>query len=602
MHKFYDIINAYQRLLKFLFKEIPVLLLMTFLSSILCGLTMPLLLIVNAHIFNDGLAVAQGKMTFSQYSCYIILFFILSLAPVILNNIFINGYVDAKVKLILRTKLKARLLDKVGKLKYEHFEKEDSIKVIDRVFNNMEQSLGHMFPFYVVRTISAIIASIGSCWFLGNIKWWLLGTVLLPFILETVWCTKHNDDIYERLDEYWSKEKSYQTLGDLLKTGEVVRENKLYQSTEFLTNTYKERLHKRNKEYEEFYIEHLKSHFGMENLTKITPVLNIVLLLFLFINREMDVGTFISASSLVFGELYSRLAGCAAIFYSSGYHMKYFEYYDKFFALSEETCGESDCDLQDVDIEFRNVWFRYPGSDHDILKGVSFHIHSGEKISIVGINGEGKSTIIKLLLGLFKEDAGEILLNGKPLACYSAKTRSSLFGVVFQDFVRYSVTARENIEIGDIGNKSDEVYDKVIQFTRAKEVINTLPIGEKTLLGKNFEDGTEISGGEWQRIALARAYIKNSPIMIFDEPTSQLDPITESNFYREFMGMTGEKTVVFITHRLASTQITDRILVLSDGQIVEQGSHKYLMEKQGIYYEMYENQKKWYRRDREHEA
>ena len=282
------------------------------------------------------------------------------------------------------------------------------------------------------------------------------------------------------------------------------------------------------------------------------------------------------------------------LFSASGYHIQFFNYYDKYFALSEEEQGEIQDAPEQASIEFRDVWFRYPGTDRDILKGMSFRIEAGEKISVVGENGEGKSTMIKLLLGLFAPDRGEILINGRTLSDYSDRARGQIFGTVFQDFVRYSIAVEENVMLGDLEHGDQEAYRRAVKRAGAEEFINRLPNGKDTLLGRDFEGGVDLSGGQWQRIAMARALMGDKPVLILDEPTSQLDPVTESRLYQEFAEMAEEKTAVFITHRLASTMITDRIYVLSDGKVAECGSHGELMERRGIYAEMFESQKKWY--------
>jgi ATP-binding cassette subfamily B protein len=230
---------------------------------------------------------------------------------------------------------------------------------------------------------------------------------------------------------------------------------------------------------------------------------------------------------------------------------------------------------------------------------LSFVVREGEKISVVGENGEGKSTVVKLLLGLFLPDSGEILINGKSLFAYSDKARSCIFGTVFQDFVRYSISAKENVELGNIDAASAETFSEAIKKAQADEFIVGLSNGADTLLGRDFDGGVDLSGGQWQRIAIARAFMGDKPVLILDEPTSQLDPIAESKLYGEFAEMAAGKTAIFITHRLASTMITDRIFVISDGKITENGTHTELMQQGGLYADMFEAQKQWYIFDHE---
>lgn len=204
--------------------------------------------------------------------------------------------------------------------------------------------------------------------------------------------------------------------------------------------------------------------------------------------------------------------------------------------------------------------------------------------------------MIKLLLRLFEPDRGEILLGGQPINSYSRKALTATFGPVFQDFNRYSITLRENIGVGFIDQLHDE--ERLAYAARKGKVnqfANDLPHGYDTILGRDFEGGVDVSGGQWQRIAIARAFMGDKPVLLLDEPTSQLDPIAESQLYREFAEMANSKTAIFITHRLASTMITDRILVIQHGVVIQEGTHEQLMVSGGLYATMFEAQKQWYR-------
>lgn len=588
--------KAYGQLIGVIFTQAPVMVILTFIVAILDGLMIPLSIYTNSHIFNDGLLVAQKIMPFRSYIPYIILFVVISILPSLINQVFIYGYVERRSQLILRTAFRGKMLQKIKKMKYEHFENEASMEIIDKAYNRADNSSRHMFPMYVCWTLSSIVASAGTLWYLLSVRWWLVLTVLIPFILETYLSSKHNFNIYDELEKYWKKERRYFILGGFLRSRDYLKENKLFGASDYLIGTYRKRLNERNKEYERYYFKHLKRHFTHYNITKIAPLANVLLLLMLFVKGQMTVGLFISLSLTVFGDIYGSLSGSTAFFRYSGYHLNFFDYYNKYFDLSEDKQGVCDEKPARFDIEFRNVWFRYPGTDRDILKGLSLKIHHGEKVSIVGENGEGKSTMIKLLLGLFTPDKGEILINGKPLFDYSAKARSAIFGTVFQDFVRYSIPAKENIAIGEINllNNENELH-KVIKKAGA-DFIYDLQEKENTLLGRDFDGGTDLSGGQWQRIAIARALMGDKPVLILDEPTSQLDPVAESNLYSEFSKMANGKTSIFITHRLASTMITDKIYVISNGVVSESGTHEELMKAGGLYSTMFEAQKQWYQK------
>ena len=591
------IFRAYADLIRIVYAEAPAMVAAAFACTVAAGLLTPLGVYVGQNVFDGGLAVARGEMAFSAYSVYLALFVVMAVLPSAFDG-FIYAYVEKRSLLILRTAYKSRMLQKLKTMKYEHFENEATAEIIDKAYHRMENAARHLWPNYAYGRGSAFVASIGSLAYVASIRWWLLVTVLVPFLLETYIASRTNYNIYTELETCWNRERRYTTLGGYLRSRQFAREMKAYGNYDYLIDTYRKRLHERNRDYERYYFKHLRMLLLGGNITKFGIILNVVLLLVLFVNGHMSVGLFIAMSGLVSSRIYGQLEGVAGFFKWSGFHINTYEYKDKFLALPDEPEGTESEGPASFDIEFRDVWFRYPGTERDILKGLSFKIASGEKVSIVGGNGEGKSTMIKLLLGLFVPDRGDILIGGKNLHRFPPHLRAKLFGTVFQDFPRYSITLKENIGIGDPDALGDE--ERIRQAAgkgKVHEFAEQLAGGYDTLLGRDFEGGVDLSGGQWQRIAIARALMGDKPILILDEPTSQLDPIAEAELYREFAAMAENRTAILITHRLGSTMITDRIFVIADGQVAEAGTHEELMKRDGLYRRMFEAQKQWYRRD-----
>ncbi|MDE0686423.1 MAG: ABC transporter ATP-binding protein [Candidatus Poribacteria bacterium] len=246
-------------------------------------------------------------------------------------------------------------------------------------------------------------------------------------------------------------------------------------------------------------------------------------------------------------------------------------------------------------IEFRNVSFKYPLTDKFVLQNVSFKILPGQTVALVGENGSGKTTLIKLLTRLYDPTEGEILLDGHPLEAYDLKELREQFGVIFQDFTRYQLTAQENIGFGDVKFLDDSSRISVAaQKSGAAPVIDKLPRGYQTFLGNQFEDAVDLSGGEWQKVALSRAFLRESEILILDEPTAALDAKSEYEIYGNFAKLTQQKTTVLISHRFSTVRMADYIIVLSNGCIVEEGSHAQLIEFDGMYAELFNLQAKPY--------
>jgi len=246
--------------------------------------------------------------------------------------------------------------------------------------------------------------------------------------------------------------------------------------------------------------------------------------------------------------------------------------------------------------EFREVSFCYPGTSRMVLKGLNFRLRPGERVAMVGENGQGKTTVVKLITRLYDPSEGQILLDGVDLREYDLENLYREIGVIFQDFMRYEMTAAENIAVGRIEELANrELLRRAAFKSLAYEVVNRLPLRYEQMLGRRFETGVDLSGGEWQKLALARAYLRDAQLLILDEPTAALDAHSEFDVFRRFAELTAGKTALFISHRFSTVRMADRIVVIDDGRITEDGSHEELAHMGGRYAEMFEMQAACYR-------
>lgn len=247
-------------------------------------------------------------------------------------------------------------------------------------------------------------------------------------------------------------------------------------------------------------------------------------------------------------------------------------------------------------IEFKHVDFAYPGSTRQAIKDVSLKIQPGEVIALVGENGSGKTTLTKLLCRLYDPDAGQITLDGIDLRDLSVRDLRSEISVIFQDYSKYQMTARENIWLGNVTRSPDDVaIEHAAQRAGADEVIRTLPEQYDNMLGKRFEGGEELSIGQWQKVSIARAFLRNSQLIVLDEPTSALDPKAEYEVFRKFRELLEDQAAVLVTHRLSTVKMADCIYVLEQGRIVESGPHDALIALDGVYAQLFETQAQNYR-------
>ena len=261
-----------------------------------------------------------------------------------------------------------------------------------------------------------------------------------------------------------------------------------------------------------------------------------------------------------------------------------------------------ECPDGKYELRLENVSFRYPGAEADTLHGIDLTVHPGERLAVVGLNGAGKTTLVKLLCGFYDPTEGRVLLNGEDIREFNRQEYYTLFTAVFQKFSVLEATLEENVAQTREGIDEARVRE-CLEKAGLTERVAALPDGLKTHIGRQvFEDGVLLSGGEMQRLMLARALYKNAPILLLDEPTAALDPIAENDIYQKYAAMTVGRTSVFISHRLASTRFCDRILLIDGGAIAEQGSHEELLARGGKYAGLFEVQSKYYREEGENDG
>ena len=282
----------------------------------------------------------------------------------------------------------------------------------------------------------------------------------------------------------------------------------------------------------------------------------------------------------------------------------YLDPYMEFMALAEETkqTGKEPFTGEVKTVEFRNVTFTYPNAEKPVLKNVSFEIHQGEKISIVGLNGAGKSTLVKLICRMYQVDSGEILINGKNILDYEYLSYMNTISAVFQDYRLFNFSIAENIScenVRDDKNADAGVarIEQLIDEVGLREKVSELPQGIESRFGKEYdEDGIEMSGGQEQKIAIARALYKKASMVILDEPASALDPIAEAEIYEKFNSLVEDKTAIYISHRMSSSVFCDKILIIDGGTVADFDTHENLMKKtESLYYKLFMSQAENYR-------
>lgn len=512
----------------------------------------------------------------------------------------IMRFISIKMKNKLRRTYRLDVVDKQAQLKYKYFENPLFRDLISRVCELPEDQI--MGAFFNILSIIKLIINVVSVMVVFITQVWWAATIVLAISIPLFFlAVQGGKQTYEaqRVVSKYKRRLTY--LSNLLTNCDATLERSLF--------NYNEEINKRwLKQYEIACKIEVKAHkkwFIRMNAGGIVTVIISIFVMIILINPVLDgtitVGMFISLITslnqmvqMMSWQLTSQLDALA--------QNREFLRDLKEFSQLQISAGVLDlptCSVPNFKkIEFINVSFTYPGTDKVILNNISFTLENGKHYAFVGGNGAGKTTIIKLITGLYDEFKGEILIDGQSIKTLSMATIKALCAVVYQDFSKYAVSFKDNILMGDIRHLDSDFGMRKLkdacEIIGLDNVIAKLPKGIDTYLGKINEEGMDLSGGEWQRIAIARAITSTAPLIILDEPTASLDPISESQVYHEFEKVSKNRTTIFISHRLASTKLADEIIVISDGAVIEQGTHEELMKYNGVYCEMYDNQRSWY--------
>ena len=504
-----------------------------------------------------------------------------------------------KAQLAIRQNYRTKIIDKCAKLNYRYIEDADSWNLISRVTLDLEKNILNGYnSFLDLAAITINIVGVLAYIFLA--AWWA-GLVIVFFIVPLFYFSiKSGRANYQVSRTVSQLERGYGYLREIMLDREYVDERTLFGFGDKINQRFA-------ADYNQAYKLRLKTAIKWQLKTRFGSALNavaglavILTLLEPTLAGALSVGLFIAIVGGVFslsGATSWRLSDSIDNIFKTGEFMRDIE---DLLAL-EETDGAlaQPLAIPDIEsIEFKDVCFCYPGTERFVLQNLSFKMQKGRHYAFVGANGAGKTTVVKLLTGLYDDYKGAILINGKDIRHYGDQERKGMFVAVYQDFAKYSVSVKENCALGDIAKFTDKKMDRkvseVLALMDLSQTVKALPQGMESLLGKIHPQGIDLSGGQWQRLAMARALISPAPVRILDEPTAALDPVSESSVYELFGQVSGAKLSIFISHRLGSTKIADEIFVFAAGSIIEQGSPVQLIALGGLYNEMWEQQRSWY--------
>ena len=584
-------------LLRLPFECQPVCTTIVVLQKLITGLVNVLWILVEASFIDTALRVAQGQAgieTAIPWLIYMILIIIWKRMGYSLGRV-----ATRKLEIEAEAQMTTEAVKKRSRLHYSLIEDKESWELVNRVSGQIAKNTWYMLQ-WTCNFLNAAVKIIGTFLILFTRLWWMGLAMLAASAILILLSMKSGGKVYKAFQEAAVYQRRSDYLGEVLTSRESVNERTLFRYTDHVNNEWRKQRDEMNRINLQAEKQKEKMVARSSLLTNLVSIVMIVLLS-LGLTSGLTIGTFIALAKAIF-DLVTIMSGDVSrsivIMTNSVAYLKDLTK----FANMRETEGTNDLPapipIPFATLEFQHVTFTYPGAEEPVLKDLSFRMEAGKHYAFVGENGAGKTTIIKLMTGLYDQYEGEILVNGRDLSTYTVPEVKAMFSGVYQDFAQYSISVADNIQLGSVRQmgtpETDQKMRQIAKKLDLQEEIESLPKQYDTQLGRLTPESVDFSGGQWQRLAMARSLMSTAPIQILDEPTAALDPISESRLYEQFGEISQGRTTIFISHRLGSTRLADEIFVLKDGGVLEAGTHQELMTQQGLYAKMYESQRSWY--------
>jgi len=587
-----------------------------------------LTILATASFIDNALNVVKQSQPISTILPSVLVLFAIQLVYTFQE--IIDSIINTRRKIYLRIGLQPQVIERVASLDYKHIENQETADLLHRVVPEFAAKIANSHEA-VLQVARQIISMAGVAVTITLNVWWA-GVITFISAVPLLWMAKKAGDAMYQIQRENSKiyRKAFY-LYHVLSSRDAVEERTVYEYSEPLSEKYRKEYRIITKSLQGVSVLWFWKQKAYSIFASIVAIAVIGSMIPSVLSGDLDYGMFVALAG-------GMISLTVMLSWGINWHIsqitedyQYLKDLTKFVNLEtvEGITLPPKKDMSFTKIVFDNVSFAYPGtvgtpfmvsdsasvgtplmaSDSPsvgtpfmasasntpklILDGVSFTIEQGKHYAFVGVNGAGKTTIVKLLTGLYTNYTGEIYIDDRNLRDLYPDEIKGLCSVIYQDFARYSFSLYDNIAIANPSASENDIFSAA-SIAGLDTAINKLPEGIHTNLGKVYENGSDISGGEWQRVAIARSIVNPAPLRILDEPTAALDPISESQVYEQFEEISRGQTTIFISHRLGSTKLADTIFVLADGKLTEQGSHFDLMSKDGLYAEMFATQAEWY--------
>lgn len=583
-----SVIRQYFALIRKLWKDVKVIFFI-YTAFMFLGSIMPTIAAYTQQLFINSL---EKELILPYVIFFLILFVMIKFFQSIYQ--YVDSYWAHKFIYSVKFDLKKYLMKKLYKEHHEKLYMPTFNDLLDKVNQGIEIAPFQIFEINGMLVNIIVLIFVQIPLIITKSPSMLL-LVLVDSLLSLLTTRKLSRVEYELEQSMTREKRKVKYFGNVFSSKPNAKEIRIFGAQKFIYNNWRDHFRFLNRTQNLFQI---KKQLILAIISIWNFVINNMLLIILFyqlLKGDIDLGTFTflyilvpSLSEQFKGLIQSMLGDLYKNYLTIEHYIKYID--------EEIHENGAEGNLKNFQtLEIKNVSYKYPNGKHWAVDNVSLFVKRGEIISILGYNGSGKSTLSKLMIGLMSPSEGSILINGKENHEYRKSDVYSLFGMAYQDFTKYLLSVNDNIGFGFIEKYNDENINKALQKAECDNLLKKLPNGLETKLGKTFySDGVDLSGGEWQKIDLARTYMGDHCVLIMDEPTASIDPLKEIDMLKHFRTILEGRTAILISHRIGFARLADRIIIMNEGKIEESGSHEELLRKDGLYAKLFNSQKKLY--------
>lgn len=542
----------------------------------------PFSLYAHAYFIDKVEELAGKDFNYSLFVYPVFLLFISLILPMLS---IVSDYLFMKIRYNVDLNWNKRMTEVISSIPFYQYEHEETY---DKLKQAGENNLYNIIITSGFSIASVAVSIIFYFYILINVSLWLTISVLILAPAIGYFSSKIADKQYKKTYKMNPDRRRCIYKSSILRSREYAKDIRLNRCGDYMVDDWLG-----TQKDIDSKILHIKFKYGLlsalvSKTEYIVILVNLLIVLLTYLKGSITLGIFISISNQIF--TMRLLSKIQEVVLQISLTRSVLKSYSEIICLKEEYKEEDTMKGNQVTIEFINVSFKYPNEKEYVLKDINLRLQSGDSVAVVGENGAGKSTLIKLMLGLYSPSKGEVLINGIHVNSMPLSKRAEIFGVSFQDYSKFCLSLQENLSL----NENDMNASRIARIFHIDDLAKSLKAGYSTLLGRSFGEAVDLSGGQWQIIAIARSLTGDKKVFIFDEPTASLDPVNEVETFQKISNITGNHISVFITHRLGFTTKVDRVILIKENKILEDGTFEQLINADGQFRKMFDKQRSLY--------